>query len=152
MTLSSPTHQKCRRPKISYHFRGSLPSRGDIVVFHAPSTTGQVGKDFIKRVIGLPGDVITVKPVGKINRIFINHRVLNESYTLEPMRAPPLPNCANPHGCTTVVPLHNVFVMGDNRNNSYDSRFWGSLPLSKVIGHALIVYWPLSHLSSLLGR
>jgi signal peptidase I len=138
--------------KVSYHFHNGLPSRGDIIVFHAPLTTGQFGKDFIKRVIALPGDVVTIKPINNVNRVFVDHKMLNESYILERMRTTDLPNCIDPRGCTTIVPPHDVFVMGDNRNNSYDSRAWGPLAQSAIIGRALIAYWPLSHLSLLTNR
>jgi len=135
--------------KVSYHFHNGLPSRGDIIVFHAPPATGQSGKDFIKRVIGLPGDVIVVKPVNGVNHVFVNGKELSEPYIKE------APFDTYPQQCigrfTTCVgnrvPADKVFVMGDNRNASYDSRMWGYVPKSDVIGRALISYWPASHIA-----
>lgn len=131
--------------KISYRFH--LPSRGDIIVFKYPNDTT---RDFIKRVIGVPGDRIVVKLVGSTYRVFVNNKMLNETYINE------APDTAFPSNCDTVktctphiVPSNHIFVMGDNRTASFDSRQWGDLPLNDNIGRALISYWPLSHLALL---
>jgi len=134
--------------KVSYHFNNGMPSHGDVIVFHAPPATGQSGKDFIKRVIGLPGDTIVVKPVNGVNHVFVNGRELSEPYIAQ------APYDTYPQQCvgrfTTCVgnrvPKNDVFVMGDNRNQSFDSRAWGYVPKAAIIGRALISYWPLSHL------
>jgi signal peptidase I len=101
---------------------GSL-NRGDIVIFHYNST-----EDYIKRLIGLPGDRIEIQK-GKVK---VNDTVLDEPY----IAAPP--------SYTGVwdVPAGSVFVLGDNRNSSSDSHSWGFVPLDKVIGKALVIYWP----------
>jgi len=143
--------------KVSYHFSNGLPSRGDIVVFHAPPKTNQVGRDFIKRVIGLPGDVISVKLVaadGGKNHVFVNGRMLSETYIRE---APfdTYPEQCIGHFKTCIgdrVPANSVFVMGDNRNSSFDSRMWGYVPKGNIIGRALISYWPYDHIALIRGQ
>jgi signal peptidase I len=118
--------------KISYY--SHLPQRGDVVVFAPPSQLQeqgyQIDQAFIKRVIGLPGDRVAVAD-GKVS---VNNVVLNESYIAES------PNyIMHP----VIVPRDNLFVMGDNRNNSNDSHIWGFLPKSNVIGRACFRFWPI---------
>jgi signal peptidase I len=133
--------------KISYRFHGDLPARGDIIVFKFPQDTS---RDFIKRVIGLPGDTIAIKPVGGTYHTFVNGKMLDEAYIHGPIDRAYPDDCASAKTCTPhVVPPGDLFVMGDNRNFSYDSRRWGDLPKSDIIGRALISYWPLSHLAFL---
>jgi signal peptidase I len=133
--------------KISYRFHGDLPARGDIIVFKYPQDTS---RDFIKRVIGLPGDTIAIKPVGGTYHTFVDGRMLDEPYINGPMGMPYPADCASATTCTPhVVPPGDLFVMGDNRNQSFDSRMWGDLPKKDIIGRALISYWPLSHLAFL---
>src|SRR5947209_3453346 len=112
------------------------PHRGDVIVFHAVPA-GQPDKDFIKRVIGLPGDLVQVKN----HAVYINHRVLPESY-IGPNYRP-----AYPFGPAR-VPRDDYFVLGDNRNDSYDSSRWATpwLPRNDIIGKAWVSYWPLSEL------
>lgn len=147
--------------KISYRFNNGYPSRGDIIVFHAPKSTGQEGKDFIKRVIGLPGDKITIKTVDKTIHVFVDGKMLSEPYINGPMTDGSLPTAgctistvptAKTQSCSTTVPPNDIFVMGDNRNDSYDSRAWGPLNHSAIIGRALVAYWPISRLSFLPGH
>ncbi len=135
--------------KVSYHFHDGLPSRGDIIVFHAPPRTYQVGRDFIKRVIGLPGDVIAVKPVDGVNHVFVNGKMMSEPYIKEaPLDTYPDQCIGRFKTCVgDRVPANSVFVMGDNRNASFDSRMWGYVPKANIIGRALVSYWPLSHLA-----
>jgi len=101
--------------------------RGDVIVFPAPPNPDE---DYIKRVIGLPGDVIEVRN----GTVYVNGEGLVEPY----ISAPPLSNMRK-----TSVPPEMVFVMGDNRNVSSDSRAWGPLPIKDIIGKAVFVYWPL---------
>ena len=109
--------------KMSY--RSELPEYGDIVVFHFPVDPDQ---DFIKRVIALPGDEITVHD----GQVMVNERVLNEPYI-----------AATPQYVGTWhVPDDQIFVLGDNRNNSSDSHSWGAVPAENVIGKAILTYWP----------
>lgn len=109
----------------------SFPKRGDIVVFKYPDKNPNAApRDFIKRVIGLPGDHITiVDGVTSVNGV-----PLNEPYISEPPW----------QDFETRVPLDSLFVMGDNRNNSADSRYWGHMPLKNLKGQAVLLYWPLA--------
>ncbi len=113
--------------KFIYHLRE--PKRGEIIVFKAPPSTGSAGKDFIKRVIGLPGEVVEVRA----GKVFINGKPLDEPYIREPPYYEYGP---------TLIPPDSLFVMGDNRNDSNDSHAWGPLPRKNVIGKALCIWWP----------
>jgi len=110
--------------KLAYKI--SPMSRGDIVIFHHDEK-----EDYIKRLIGLPGDTIEVGD-GKVS---VNQQVLTEPY----IAAPPSYNGV------WQVPAGSVFVLGDNRNSSSDSHSWGFVSLEKLIGKALVVYWPLQN-------
>ena len=109
------------------------PSRGDIIVFIAPP---QPSQDYIKRVIGIPGDVITIQNTTVIvdgvplKETYVDPR--NQGGTFEDR------NIVN-----MVVPPNDYFVLGDNRANSSDSRVWGFVPKQNIIGRAAVVYWPL---------
>jgi len=124
--------------KILYEFRA--PKRGEVIVFHMPDE----GRDFIKRVIGLPGD--TVKVVG--DQVFVNGVQIEEPY-LETAYAEARARGALPYNDRdfpeTKVPEGTLFVMGDHRNNSLDSRFpsVGFIPLDRVVGRAEFIFWPL---------
>lgn len=119
------TNQRIVVEKLTYHFHG--PRRGDVVVLKPPGNEN--GVPLIKRVIGLPGDRIEVKD----NRVYINGVALDEPYLSEPTYGD--------YGPVDVPPLH-IFVMGDNRNYSNDSRSFGMVPLENIIGHAWLSYWP----------
>ncbi|MQA00440.1 MAG: signal peptidase I [Dehalococcoidia bacterium] len=106
------------------------PQRGDVVVFEFPDNPE---RDFIKRVIGVPGDRVEVRDL----LVYVNGAALDEPYIQDPPRGG--------YPATTVPPAH-VFVLGDNRNNSSDSRSWGMLPQSSIIGRADVRYWPLDEL------
>ena len=101
------------------------PVRGDIVVFSFPMDPKQ---DLIKRVIGLPGESISVQD----GKVMINGLPLEEPY----IAAPPIYNG------TWEVPEGQLFVLGDNRNESKDSHEWGLLPVENVVGRAILIYWP----------
>jgi len=114
--------------------------RGDIVVFKFPADPE---RDFIKRVIGLPGETVELKN----RRIHINGRPLEEPYahylprpnggTLAEVTAADVRDHYGPE----TVPAGSLFVMGDNRDNSQDSRYWGFLPRDNIKGQALVIYW-----------
>jgi signal peptidase I len=111
------------------------PRRGDVIVFEYPEDPS---KDFIKRVIGTPGDEVQVinKTVYVNGKIYVNpHEVHKESDTI--------PEAQNPRDNTKLikVPADSYFVMGDNRDRSYDSRFWGFVKNEKIKGLAFIKYW-----------
>ena len=109
--------------------------RGDIIVFKFPEDPS---KDFIKRVIGVAGDVIEVRD----KRVYVNHTLLNHDYGIytDPHIISGVIQPRDNFG-QVVVPEHSLFVMGDNRDQSYDSRFWGFVDLEAVKGKALIIYW-----------
>ena len=107
-------------------YRSSVPERGDIIVFSSPKSADL---DLIKRVIGLPGDTI---------RIFNGEVQVNGQTLTEPYIA-----AAPTYNGEWSVPEDNLFVLGDNRNDSSDSHAWGLLPLQNVIGKAVLVYWPI---------
>lgn len=128
--------------------------RGDILVFYPPKDEplmeedpdlikgslrwlGLTGEDaYIKRVVGLPGETISVSN----GQVFINGEVLKENYIKEPPAYQMAP---------LTIPANNVFMMGDNRNNSADSHVWGPLPVKNIIGHASFRFWPPKRLGGL---
>jgi signal peptidase I len=104
------------------------PHRQQIIVFRAPLP--EMGNpDFIKRVIGLPGDTLEVRR----GLVYVSGNLLNEPYRKDP------PNPGDNFGPVTVPP-GQYFMMGDNRNNSYDSRFWGFVPRGNIVGTPLVIY------------
>lgn len=104
------------------------PHRQQIIVFRAPLP--EMGNpDFIKRTIGLPNDTLEVRR----GVVFVNGQQLNEPYRKDP------PNPSDNFGPVT-VPSGQYFMMGDNRNNSYDSRFWGFVPRANIVGTPLLIY------------
>ena len=117
--------------KWTYLFRA--PARGDVIVFIAPP---QPSQDYIKRVIGVPGDMITIQNT----TVIVDGVALKETYvdpknlgsTFEDRRI-----------VNMIVPPNDYFVLGDNRANSSDSRVWGFVPKQNIIGRAALVYWPL---------
>jgi signal peptidase I len=111
------------------------PKRGDIVVFEFPEDKE---KDFIKRVVGVAGDVIEVRN----KQVFVNGVLQQGSYIVnsDPHVFPGNLQPRDNFGPVT-VPEHSLFVMGDNRDHSYDSRYWGFVDLKAVKGEAFIIYW-----------
>jgi signal peptidase I len=110
--------------KIAYKI--GKPQIGDIIVFHYPRDPKE---DYIKRLIGRPGDEVTVKD----GKVYVNDQPLNEPYIA----------AAPAYDGSWTVPADSVFVLGDNRNQSSDSHSWGFVPLDFVVGKALFIYWPL---------
>jgi len=122
--------------KISYNFHN--PVRGDIVVFSPTDTLKKQNfKDaFIKRLIGLPGDKVEVKG----ERVYVNDQPIQEIY---------LDEKPNYNFGPVTVPPNQYLVLGDNRNNSYDSHYWGFVPRDRIIGKAVVRFWPLNRLGEL---
>jgi signal peptidase I len=118
------TDQRLVIEKLSHHFHG--PRRGDVIVIHDPGGSPEL---LIKRVIGLPGERITITD----GRVYIDGTPLDEPYLAQPTQG---------NGRSWIVPPLNVFVMGDNRSASRDSRIFGPVPLDQIVGHAVLRYWP----------
>ena len=119
--------------KLTYRFSGHGPLVGDVIIFNPPETekTKTVYNEvFIKRVVALEGDEVEVKQ----GELFVNGVSRGKELKLEPIKYT---------FQKYVVPEGDLFVMGDNRNNSFDSHAWGPLPKSRVIGRACAKYWPL---------
>lgn len=108
-------------------FETGAIKRGDVIVFDPPVDSDE---PYVKRVIGLPGDEVVIKD----GAVFINGTLVEEPYTEAYLR----------NGGTWEVPEGEIFVMGDNRNNSSDSRSWGTVPVENIIGKALFIYWPIN--------
>ena len=122
--------------KIDYRFH--QPSRGDVVVFKAPKHEEY---DYIKRIVGLPGDQVSIKG----GQVLINNEKLDESGYLDPRTITRAGMYAE-EGLIITVPIGSYFVMGDNRNNSSDSRDWGPVPIENIVGKAWVRYWPINQL------
>jgi signal peptidase I len=110
--------------KIAYKL--GTPERGDVIVFRFPPDPAR--EPYIKRVIGLPGDHLHIED----GKVYINGELLIEPYL----------RVQTERGGDWTVPEDSLFVMGDNRNNSSDSRAWGMVPEENIIGRALVIYWP----------
>lgn len=111
--------------KAEYFFHS--PERGDVVVFRYPQDPS---RDFIKRVVGLPGEAVSIRS----GKVFINDLLLDDPFSQ---------GTGSRDGEWKLGP-DQYFVMGDNRAQSSDSRFWGPVPRDNVIGKAMLIYWPLS--------
>jgi signal peptidase I len=135
--------------RVVYHYRGV--HRGDVIVFRWPGHETET--PLIKRVVGLPGDRLSLRD----GRLYVNGRRLVEGYVrqVQGTREKTLPAFPSdtPGGwaLTTpyTVPPGHFFVMGDNRTESNDSRYWGTVPRENIIGRAFFVYWPLDRLHTL---
>ncbi len=113
--------------KISYKFKGI--KRGDIIVFHSPVTEG---KDLVKRAIAFEGETLLL---GTDGVIYINGKPIDKDYYAS--NAPP-----GYTGQTYKIGKNEIFAMGDNRDNSYDSRYFGPIQKTDIFGKVLMIYWP----------
>lgn len=118
--------------KLDYRF--GEPSRGDVVVFKYPLDPS---KNYIKRLIGLPGETIEIRD----QKLYINGRPLEEDYLPEDLQV-------DDFG-PVVIPEGSYFMMGDNRDDSLDSRYWGPLSEELIIGKADYIFWPISRLGAI---
>lgn len=148
---------------IKHHSFENTPKRGDIMIFYPPTVklqstpldifkrlTGFFCKDtaYIKRVVGLPGEKLEIKQneTGAY-KVYINDKPLDEEYIMSEYD---FHKCRSEMYCgPLVIPENQYFMMGDNRGNSMDSRFWGTLPKERFIGRAVFVFWPLNRLKFL---
>ncbi len=115
-------------PFTNLKLMGRMPKGGDIVIFRSPADD----KDYIKRCIATPGETVEIRD----NRVFIDGVLLDESYVAFKGFAPPQADYG-----PIVVPEKNIFVLGDNRNRSYDSRFWGTVDEKLLRGKAEVIHW-----------
>lgn len=118
--------------KISYRFR--QPARGDVIIFKAPPDPE---REYIKRAIGLPGERIKIFE----GKIYLNGQGLNEAYLLTQSFA--VPGSFLKEGEEMTIPPSYYFVLGDNRSHSSDSREWGFVSRTSIIGRAFLRYWPI---------
>lgn len=125
------TNERLVIEKLSYHFHG--PQRGDVVVLHDPGGSPEL---LIKRVVGLPGERITIAN----GTVFVDGAPIAEPYLDQETQG---------GGRSWIVPPFMVFVMGDNRSASRDSRIFGPVALDQILGRALFRYWPLSEVGAL---
>jgi signal peptidase I len=133
--------------KVSYHLHDV--NRGDIVVFETPprakDANGEI-KDLVKRVIGLPGETFSAHG----GAVFINGRPLKESYLQKGVETC-APNSGSECGdiAATKIPANDILVLGDNRTASKDSRFFGPIKESSIVGRVFVRIWPLNDLGFL---
>ncbi len=116
--------------RITHRFKGI--ERGEVIVFEPPEQS-QLEDDLIKRVIALPGDEVEIKD----GKLYINDNPQDEPYLAEEMSYT---------FEKTIVPEEKIFVLGDNRNRSFDSHAWGFVDFESVKGKALVTYWPLDRI------
>ncbi len=135
--------------KLSYHLHGV--DRGNIVVFSTPSNEDCAGPpvaDLVKRVIGLPGEIISLND----GKVYINGLLLPEPFLPPGVRDDTYPG-PDSNGYSLKqpyrIPSGDVYVMGDNRPNSCDSRYWGPIPESTIVGKVDLRIWPLSRIGFL---
>jgi len=120
--LGSNDHQSVSNDLFLFQ----APKRGEIMVFEYPL---EPGRDFVKRVIGLPGETVAIEA----GSVLIDGDVLEETY---------LANKGNHYMSPILVPEGSYFVLGDNRENSSDSRFWGPVKTANIVGKVTLRYWP----------
>ena len=120
--------------KFIYRFRD--PKRQEIIVFKYPLDPQ---RKFVKRLIAVPGDRVKIKN----GQVFVNDKQLSEDYLLEKSYTD-FPEIK--------VPEDNYFVLGDNRNNSEDSRYWGFVPRENIVGKPFIIFWPLTRIKTIGGK
>ena len=124
--------------KLSYDLHDV--HRGDIIVFKGPEQAEGEVKDLIKRVIGLPGETVEAHD----GKVFVDGKAIDESYLGDGITTGPLEQ--------TKVPAGHYWVMGDNRGNSKDSRYFGAIDKDLIIGRAFVRVWPITHIRLFRSR
>ena len=114
--------------KVNYRVKSPIP--GEVIVFQAPERSGMSDQDFIKRIVARSGDEVEVRG----GHLFVNGRRMREPYIT--------PDNPDSEFGPETVPKNAYFVMGDNRSNSKDSRFFGAVGRERIIGKAIAIYWP----------
>lgn len=117
------------------------PEKGEVIVFEAPADEG---RDYIKRVIGVPGDRVEIRD----DSVFVNGKRLNEPYIGQSITEAFSFDAEEPRW---QVPPGELFVLGDNRSGSSDSRSWGFVQMDEVVGKAMLTYWPVGELGGIPG-
>lgn len=132
-----PTIQLQDRVMVNkFIYRFKEPQRGDIVVLEPPDILN-ANQDYIKRIVGLPGERVEIKD----SKVFINGKALDEPYLAEPI---------NYQFGPVEVPEGSLLVLGDNRNHSFDSHYWNAwLTEDRLKGKAFLTYWPIGHIKLL---
>jgi signal peptidase I len=128
-------------------YRLASPSRGQIVVFHSPPLAKakcSEGGVYVKRLIGMPGDTVREDDHGYI---WVDGKRLDESYVTTQARADDVADNPAYHDRTWRVPKGEYFMMGDNRGDSCDSRVWGDVPRSDLVGPVVMTYFPFTRIS-----
>jgi len=133
--------------KIGYHFE--QPQRGDVIVFKTDHIQAleEKYKDeaFIKRIIGLPGETVSMKN----GVVYVNKKPISEKYTYITKIPNDQPERPLEDFATRTVPPDKYLVLGDNRKNSYDSRYWGFVPKENIIGRAVFRFWPINRVGTI---
>lgn len=126
---------------INYRF--NLPKKGEVIVFEAPD---DAEKDYIKRIIGLPGDSVSIRD----GSVYLNNQKLDESKYLD-SSVKTYGEKFLRDGETVIIEPGEYFVLGDNRPESADSRQWGLVKRKKIIGRSLFVYWPINRMRKVVN-
>ena len=126
---------------IGARFFANNPERDDIIVFKYPRDEN---RDFIKRVIGLPGEKIQIVR----QKVYINDQLYGDQFARHTERPGDEPYSPRDDFGPTIVPDGHLFMLGDNREKSQDSRFWGFLDIEKVKGRAILIYWSWNSLEN----
>ena len=122
-----------------YLFFSHPPERGDVIVFDAPSSPE---KDFVKRIVGLPGEFVEIKDGG----VYIDGGRLSDSELGDAPLNISTDCTRNRNNCELQLHAEQYYVLGDNRGSSNDSRDWGPVPAKNIVGKVWFVYWPISNL------